>query len=1179
MAPSPSQFVPSKEQLEIAECRNKFRARKMPDFKHVSPLPEIPSQPITVPEPFTFRIDERLNSSSSRFTPAAQVTEDNAKRLRTKKSASMSDLNQPVMFHAGSPPVLRTEARATSRLKTRDRHRRKADEIKREKQFEALRRKREAQERTLQEAQTQRTTVVDVKPFHLESVARHEAYRRQLAERLEQEEREKRRQTEFRARPFKSPRPDSGKFKSPYTSPTPGKSPPRMGKPFMMEAMARHKAYQQQFAERLEQERLESRKKAEFHARPLKLVKPFEPTRKRASPTVLRPVSREASSHHQLEPERAKVGLVASMPFSPDVNIDCERQGNEGDAVTKKRQLPSLSTSKVQAPPKSLPERLLREQVPAVHSKGSVETRAYESTTPKRLLGNQRDKDGKLKKRSQGALQSTPQKQTTTPVSTKETGLTAHRGGGTSMGQKTGEEKRANKATMVGQSRGTRLAPKSRSPKVDKGISVRGQKTSVHAKGSVEKRVDKSTMPVPPDSMPVLGGLTKEDGEVKKRSLGPLQSTAQKQATTPTSPQDTGSTARSGGGGTSMGQKTGEEKSINQATLVGQSRSTALAPEGHPSQSQEVNRGTPSAVLIFVGLCIIRVLNTFLVYSYFDPDEFWQTMEPAYCAAFVDGPTCSGHTWEWKRRAPTAAMNLVESSLLGPARSYLSVLPTFLYFSLLKVLEADSTWLVSRGPMVLAAITVAAPVDLAVWYAAQWLGRPNEASSKWRLPAWSLFCSLTSWFSAYSIVRTFANGQEGLFLILAIVLVGPELLGNTQKGSYYLRAAAAFMLGGMSITIRVTSIAAFVPLGILLAFRQRSLVSKVGFLFFICAVFGLLGIFVGMLVDRFFFGFWTLPFLGNFHFNVILDNADLYGSHPFHWYFTAGLPAIAGLLLPFLWYDFVTVVDRPTYGQRNLWVIVVSYLVAMSLNGHKEFRYIYPVLPLVCLLTAEHVRAIVAGNGRSRLRTLVFGTLFVIPNVIAVLYLGLFHQTGPIAVNHAIVEAARDQLAQSQTTTYSVHYLTGACHSTPLHSHLHAPPIHFDTWSLDCSPDCRADPDAVCEYERFDRDPAGFVQEAYSPICLGEEEDEEVCQIQPDWPVPDFLVTFSSYADLLAPQLGDLGLHITDRFPQHLTGVKVGDTQICLSGCDESQQYHEVFDWLSFSMEEMVLYQRRPRHS
>jgi hypothetical protein len=150
----------------------------------------------------------------------------------------------------------------------------------------------------------------------------------------------------------------------------------------------------------------------------------------------------------------------------------------------------------------------------------------------------------------------------------------------------------------------------------------------------------------------------------------------------------------------------------------------------------------------------------------------------------------------------------------------------------------------------------------------------------------------------------------------------------------------------MSVAVRFTSVAAFVPVGIILALRQPTPLGRIGYLFLPCALFGLAGVMIAMIVDYLFFGFWTIPFLGNFHFNVVLDYADLFGSHAWHWYFTAGLPAISGLLLPFLLVDLSKFLwgKADLVAQQRLWAITLSYLFIMSFNAHKEFRYILPVL-------------------------------------------------------------------------------------------------------------------------------------------------------------------------------------------------------------------------------------------
>ena len=45
-------------------------------------------------------------------------------------------------------------------------------------------------------------------------------------------------------------------------------------------------------------------------------------------------------------------------------------------------------------------------------------------------------------------------------------------------------------------------------------------------------------------------------------------------------------------------------------------------------------------------------------------------------------------------------------------------------------------------------------------------------------------------------------------------------------------------------------------------------------LFGLCFHFGLLGVILGCCIDRWFYGFWAIPFLGNIHFNVLLGKSQ-----------------------------------------------------------------------------------------------------------------------------------------------------------------------------------------------------------------------------------------------------------------------------------------------------------------
>lgn len=257
------------------------------------------------------------------------------------------------------------------------------------------------------------------------------------------------------------------------------------------------------------------------------------------------------------------------------------------------------------------------------------------------------------------------------------------------------------------------------------------------------------------------------------------------------------------------------------------------------------NVGAQHILRLFLWITVYRIINVWVIRTQFDPDEYWQTLEPAYCLVFgpddgTDHSTIRGTdqyllhgrrmhygcalTWEWTRRWTPPSNSEIESThtssamvrlnyllseaLHGPVRSYVSILPTYLYYlacrpllnwaaeydesdknfndgsrvvtqyhtefqrNLKQIIRQHSTYIISKGPVFLHAVLVAAPTDLLVWVISS---RIDNQHAGWRRswPFWALVCSLTSWFHGYALVRTYANSVETVMLILGITLLGP----------------------------------------------------------------------------------------------------------------------------------------------------------------------------------------------------------------------------------------------------------------------------------------------------------------------------------------------------------------------------------------------------------------------
>ena len=270
---------------------------------------------------------------------------------------------------------------------------------------------------------------------------------------------------------------------------------------------------------------------------------------------------------------------------------------------------------------------------------------------------------------------------------------------------------------------------------------------------------------------------------------------------------------------------------------------------------------------------------------------------------------------------------------------------------------------------------------------------------------------------------------------------------------------------------------------------------------------------------------------------------------------STGLPVVTGLLV------LTDLFSSWTFCRRNLLIICICYIAVHSYSEHKEFRFLLPLLPLFCLLSGEKLKKL-GKTGRGKILLALAGVI----NVVVVLYLGLIHQRGVISVNREIVH-----LVHHEPQTYTIHYLMG-CHSTPLLSHLHAPPVKFGTWTLDCEPDCRSNPKVECESDLFSKNPGQFMEEKYFHCS-----DVEVGTCVTDLRIfyPDFLVARSGDLPQMKARIATMNMREVGRFMNGIKGAQVGNKLNVGKFGDELTILSIWPELLTVSVEEIVLFQNR----
>lgn len=123
----------------------------------------------------------------------------------------------------------------------------------------------------------------------------------------------------------------------------------------------------------------------------------------------------------------------------------------------------------------------------------------------------------------------------------------------------------------------------------------------------------------------------------------------------------------------------------------------------------------------------------------------------------------------------------------------------------------------------------------------------------------------------------------------------------------------------------------------LLATHQTTLVA--GIATGIVAMAG--GLASSILVDSWFWRRWLWPEGEVLYFNTILNKSHEWGVHPFSWYFISALPRALHIAYPLA--ALGAFVDRRV---RPAFLVALGYAALYSNLGHKEGRFLFPVLPL-----------------------------------------------------------------------------------------------------------------------------------------------------------------------------------------------------------------------------------------
>ncbi|KAI4685162.1 hypothetical protein J4E81_008975 [Alternaria sp. BMP 2799] len=506
-------------------------------------------------------------------------------------------------------------------------------------------------------------------------------------------------------------------------------------------------------------------------------------------------------------------------------------------------------------------------------------------------------------------------------------------------------------------------------------------------------------------------------------------------------------------------------------TRTNAARDTNPSGTGAPPRAPS-NSYRDSTLNIFALLLAFRIVNALTLRSFFQPDEFFQSLEPAWQLAF--GPASNAWiTWEWRSQL---------RSSLHPA------LFAAVYRVAAHVADFCGLTLPAKAELLLAAPKVtqavsAALLDCYTWKLAE---KVYGRGSRTALTTLALsVCSPWQWFCA---TRTLSNCLETTITSVAIYYwpwqgAATASKGQTQIAHHDLGSLSelrlSLLLAALACILRPTNaliwLSVSVPALWQASHRLRYVLVRE---ILIC---GSAVLVLSVATDRLYYRVWTLPPLRFLYFNIAQSLAVFYGRNRGDYYLTEGLPLLLTTSSPFavvgLWQSLRGLEPRsPAKGDspgntaasgqdtagsqilsRLSWTVIVM-TATLSLISHKEVRFLYPVLPFLHIIAARPLSKFLPPRAALSHKAVVLFLLAV--NILLAGYASQVHQRGVIDVlaylrhkhetrNSLLYVHGNSDSNVAAVTNTTVGFLM-PCHSTPWRSHIIYPEI--SAWALTCEP-------------------------------------------------------------------------------------------------------------------------------
>ena len=263
-----------------------------------------------------------------------------------------------------------------------------------------------------------------------------------------------------------------------------------------------------------------------------------------------------------------------------------------------------------------------------------------------------------------------------------------------------------------------------------------------------------------------------------------------------------------------------------------------------------------------------------------------------------------------------------------------------------------------------------------------------------------LFLSYFIWFLPFINVRFMSETWSGIMLLNALAIL---IKNNFRSHQYFLVGG----LLGLSYLCRYQNAFFAIGLFLWLIFIQREKIQALAKLI----ASGLLVLLLGVLLDRWLYGEFTLTAWNYYYVNMIEDVAANHGTEAWWNYFYSifrfgFFPISIPIIISFL----LLIFKKP----RNIFIwTILPFFIVHSIISHKELRFVYPAVNLVPILLILAYQELNWDPGKWKkpgqiaLRTL--GWILIAVNCIAIVTVSLKPANNQTPITHHIRKHYGDQ--------------------------------------------------------------------------------------------------------------------------------------------------------------------------